>query len=124
MAKGVVAFVIVVSLVFSISILAGMGFYSEMGVQYDIESENQQVQNAVETFTGQEATDRTGGSALQDFTASAGQTLASGWEIIANLSGVLQMLGVPKPLADPLQSIFQLTFGITFAAFIRGVALQ
>lgn len=123
MAKGVVAFYAVVGLILSISILAGIGFYDSIGVQYS-DSANEQVQSAVETFTGQEATDRAGGSVLQDFTTSAGTTLAAGWEVIKNLSGVLQMLMVPKVIADAIQTVFILTFGITFAAFIRGVALQ
>lgn len=123
MAKGVVAFYMVVGLILAISLLAGGGFYEELGLQYD-DSANAQVQSAVDTFTGQEATDRSGGSVLQDFTTSAGTTLAAGWEVIKNLSGVLQMLGVPKIVADPLQTVFLLTFSITFAAFIRGVVLQ
>lgn len=123
MAKGVVAFYVVVCLIVAISLLAGGGFYQEIGLQYD-DSANQQVESAVDTFTGQEATDRSGGSVLQDFTTSGATTLAAGWEVIKNLSGVLQMLGVPKLVADPLQTVFLLTFGITFAAFIRGVVLQ
>lgn len=123
MAKGVVAFYVVVSLIVSISLLAGGGFYNELGLQYD-DSANQQVESAVDTFTGQEATDRSGGSVLQDFTTSGATTLAAGWEVIKNLSGVLQMLGIPKIVADALQTVFLLTFGITFAAFIRGVVLQ
>lgn len=123
MAKGVVAFYVVVSLIVAISLLAGGGFYEELGLQYD-DSANEQVESAVATFTGQEATDRSGGSVLQDFTTSGATTLAAGWEVIKNLSGVLQMLGVPKLVADPLQVVFLLTFGITFAAFIRGVVLQ
>lgn len=123
MAKGVVAFYVVVGLILSISLLAGGGFYQEIGLQYD-DSANDQVESAVNTFTGQEATDRSGGSVLQDFTTSGATTLAAGWEVIKNLSGVLQMLGVPKLVADPLQTVFLLTFGITFAAFIRGVVLQ
>lgn len=123
MAKGVVAFYVVVSLILAISLLAGGGFYQEMNLQYS-DSANGQVQSAVDTFTGQEATDRSGGSVLQDFTTSGATTLAAGWEVIKNLSGVLQMLGVPKVVADPLQTVFLLTFGITFAAFIRGVVIQ
>lgn len=123
MAKGVVAFVVMVAVILSISILAGVGFYEAIGVQYD-DSANAQVQSAVDTFTGQEATDRAGGSVLQDFTTSAGTTLSAGWEVLRNTSGVLQMLGIPKVIADPLQTMFLMTFGITFAAFIRGVVLQ
>lgn len=123
MAKGIVAFYLVVGLVLSISIMAGAGFYDAVGLQYSTDA-NEQVQSAVDAFTGQDATDRSGGSALQDFTTSAGTTLAAGWEVIKNLSGVLQMLGIPKVIADPAQTLWLLTFGITFAAFIRGVVLQ
>lgn len=123
-AKGVVAFFIVVIFSLSISTLAGLGFYAEMGVDYS-NSSSDDVQAAADAMIGQEASDQSGGSVLQDFTTSAGRTLATGWQVIANLDGILILLtGMPKPLADMLRLFFQLVFSITFAAFIRGIVLQ
>lgn len=121
MAKGIAAFVVVLSLIMSISILSGLGFYSSMGVDYS-DSANDDVREAADALVGQEATDSGSGSALEDFTSSAATTLASAWQVIANLSGVLQLLfGLPAALTDTLQTFFLMVFGITFAAFIRGV---
>jgi hypothetical protein len=124
MAKGVVAFIIVVALTLAISIMAGLGFYSSLGVDYTTAADDD-VQNAANAMIGQEASDKSSGSVLQDFTTSAGRTLATGWQVIANLSGILQLLfGLPDVLANNIQTFWQITFSITFAAFIRGVVLQ
>ncbi len=124
MAKGIVAFMICVFFILSISMLSGLGFYSDMNVDYS-DSADDDVQAAADAMTGQEATDKSGGSVLQDFTTSAGRTIATGWQVIANLSGILKMLfGAPDVIADSLQTMFQITFGVSFAAFIRGVILQ
>jgi len=124
MAKGIVAFFLVVALTLSIAMLSGLGFYQSMGVSYNADMDND-TQKAATALVGQEATDQAGGSVLQDFTTSAGQTLASGWQVIANLSGILKLLfNVPNAIAGTLQTFFQLVYGVTFAAFIRGVVLQ
>lgn len=124
MAKGIVAFIVVVALTLSISVLSGLGFYATLGVQYETTA-NQDVQEAADALTGQEATDSSGGSVLQDFTTSAGTTLKTAWQVIDNLSGLLQLLfGLPSELTDMLETVWQITYGITFAAFIRGVVLQ
>lgn len=124
MAKGIVAFMIVIALTLSISILSGIGFYQELGVQYS-SSLDDDTQAAAQAMIGQEATDKSGGSVLQDFTTSAGRTLSTGWQVIANLSGILKLLfSAPDAIANGLETFWQLTFSITFAAFIRGVVLQ
>lgn len=124
MAKGIVALMICVFLTLSISMLAGLGFYADMGVQYS-DSADDDVQAAAEAMTGQTASDQSGGSVLQDFTTSAGRTLATGWQVIANLGGILKMLfGAPDVVASAIQTMFQMVYGISFAAFIRGVVMQ
>lgn len=121
MAKGIVAFVVVTALVISLSVLAGLGFYSSLGLNYSA-SASDDVQAAGDALVGQEATDRGSGSALEDFTASAGTTLATAWQVIANLSGILQLLTpLPALLTDWVQRFFMIAYGITFAGFIRGV---
>jgi hypothetical protein len=123
MSKGVTAMMLVVGVLLSVTVLAALGFYAGIGMQYP-ENANQQVQDAAEDFTGQEATDRSGGSAQQDFTTSAADTLSAGWEIISNTSGVLQLLVMfPKVLADAIQSFIRIAFGLMFLFFIRGLVL-
>ena len=124
MAKGIVAFIVCVAFILAISILSGLGYYADMGVQYS-ENSDADVQAAADAMTGQTASDQSGGSVLQDFTTSAGRTLSTGWQVIANLSGILKMLyGAPDVVASAMQTMFQIVFGISFAAFIRGVVLQ
>lgn len=122
MSKGVTALMVVFSILLVMGALSGVNFYSSIGMQYPSNA-NEQVENAADGLIGQGASDR-GGSALEDFTASAADSLSGGWEIIANLSGVLQLLILlPKPLADALQVAFQFTFSLTFLFFIRGLVL-
>lgn len=122
--KGIAAFIVVFALTVAISIMSGLGVYAALNVDYE-NSASDDVQRAANAMIGQEAADKSGGSVLQDFTTSAGRTLSTGWQVIANLSGILQLLiGLPAVVADRLQLLFQVTYGITFAAFIRGVALQ
>jgi hypothetical protein len=124
MAKGIVAFVVVICLILSMSILSGLGFYKTMGLEIS-ESADADVQAAYDSMVGQEATDQSGGSVLQDFTTSAARTLSTAWQVIANLSGILKLLfGAPDVVANQLQIFFMLTYSISFAAFIRGVILQ
>jgi hypothetical protein len=124
MAKGIVAFIICVAFILSISVLSGLGYYADMNVQYS-DSADADVERAANAMVGQNASDQSGGSVLQDFTTSAGRTLATGWQVIANLSGILKMLyGAPDVVASSMQTMFQIVFGISFAAFIRGVVLQ
>ncbi|TQQ78604.1 hypothetical protein EGH24_13865 [Halonotius terrestris] len=124
MAKGIVAFFSVVALILAISMLSGIGFYQTLQVEYD-SGADADVQAAADAMVGQEATDQSSDSVLQDFTTSAGRTLATGWQVIANLGGILKLLfGVPDVLATTIQTFFQMVFGVSFAAFIRGVVLQ
>jgi len=62
---------------------------------------------------------------LQDFTTSAGRTLGTAWQVLANTSGIIKLLfGLPNVIANQIQLFFQMVFSITFAGFIRGVVLQ
>lgn len=124
MSKGITAFFIVVALTLSISIMSGLGFYGMLGVSYT-DSANADVQRAADSMVGQEAADKSGGSVLQDFTTSAGRTLSAAWQVLSNLSGILQLLfGIPSELADAIQTFWIMVYSVTFAAFIRGVVLQ
>jgi len=124
MAKGIVAFVVVLAMILSISMLSGIGFYASMNVDYSTNADKD-VQRAADTMIGQEAADKSGGSVLQDFTTSAGRTLGTAWQVLANTSGIIKLLfGLPNVIANQIQLFFQMIFSITFAGFIRGVVLQ
>jgi len=124
MGKGIVAFQVVVALTLAISILAGLGFYSSLNVDYS-DSASDDVKSAADAMIGQEASDKSSDSVLQDFTTSGGRTLATGWQVIANIGVILQLLfGAPDTVSENIERFFQIVFSITFAAFIRGVVLQ
>jgi hypothetical protein len=123
MSKGITAFYIVLALIVSLSVLGGLGFYSSINLDYS-DTGNADVEAAADALVGQEATDRSGGSVLQDFTTAGATAIATGWQVIANLSGILQLLVMlPEVLADAIERVWQITFGLTFAFFIRGLLL-
>lgn len=121
MAKGIAAFVVVLAVTMSISILAGIGFYDQLGIDYSDPGYDDDVQAAAQAMTSQEASN-TGSSAFTDFTVGAGNSIQTFWQVLSNTSGILKLLfALPDPLAKSLQTVFQITFGVTFAGFIRGV---
>lgn len=123
MSKGMTAFYIVLSVIVAMSILGGIGFYQAIALDYS-DTANDDVQNAADALVGQEATDRSGGSVLQDFTTAGATSIATGWQVIANLGGILQLLLlIPPELANAIETVWQITFGITFAFFIRGLLI-
>ena len=123
MSKGITAFYIVLALIVSLSVLGGLGFYSSINLDYS-DTGDADVEAAADALVGQEATDRSGGSVLQDFTTAGATAIATGWQVIANLSGILQLLlMLPEVLADAIERVWQITFGLTFAFFIRGLLL-
>lgn len=123
MSKGVTAFYIVLAVIVSMSILGGIGFYNAINLDYS-DTANDDVENAADALVGQEATDRSGGSVLQDFTTAGATSIATGWQVIANLSGILQLLiMLPAALADAIEKVWQITFGLSFAFYIRGLLL-
>lgn len=123
MSKGVTAFYIVVSIILAMGVLAGVGFFSAIGMQVPTNADDD-VQNAADALIGQEATDRSGGSVLQDFTTAGATSISSGWQVIANLGGILKLLLLfPDVLASAIERVFQVTFGLTFAFYIRGLLL-
>lgn len=124
MSKGIAAFVVVLSIMMSISVLAGLGFYDNLNVDYTDDQYNDDVQSAADALTSQNST-TSGTNPIEDFTVGAGTSLQTIWQVLGNTSGVLQLLfGVPAVLADKLELFFQIIFGITFAGFIRGVILS
>lgn len=122
MSKGIAAFVVVLAVILSIGTLSAVGYYDSLKVDYDDPSANQDVQDAADALTSPDATD-TGGTALVEFTTGPANALQASWAVLSNTSGLLQLLiGLPKSVADPIQTFFQVIFGITFIGFLRGVA--
>lgn len=123
MSKGITAFVVVLAVIMSISILSGIGFYDNIGLDYSDQGMDDDVQSAAAAFTSQEATD-TGGTAIVEFTTGAANTLQAAWEVLTNTSGVVKLLfSAPDSVATRFETFFRIVFGLTFAGFIRGVVL-
>lgn len=123
MSKGITVFYIMLSVVVLMAIAGGLGFYQSIGMSVPTNA-NDDVQDAADALIGQEATDRSGGSVLQDFTTAGATSISSGWQVLSNTSGILQLLLLfPPVVADNVQLVFQLTFGLTFAFYIRGLLL-
>lgn len=121
MAKGIAAFIVVLAPILAISVLSGVGYYSNLHVNYGARGADADVQAAAHALTNQEATNE-GGSVFVEFTTSAATTFQSFWQVITNTSGVLKLLfGMPNSVAQKAQLLFQIAFGISFAGFIRGV---
>lgn len=119
--KGISAFIVILAVSLAISVLAGVGYYSNLHVNYGSTGADADVQAAAHALTNQQATNE-GGSVFVEFTTSAATTFQSFWQVISNTSGVLKLLfGFPDPLAQTVQLVFRIAFGISFAAFIRGV---
>lgn len=124
MAKGIAAFVVVLAIIMSISVLSGIGYYNELGVDYSDDQYNEEVQAAADAFTSQNST-TSGTSPIEDFTVGAGNTMQAAWQVISNTKGVLMLLfGIPETLAAMLETFARIVYGVTFAGFVRGVVLS
>lgn len=124
MARGIAAFVFVVSLVFSMSILGGVGYYAALGVDVEADSHNQDVQEAAEQLESIEFGEGRSGSILEGPLAVVMPVigiLKTFIAVLKNTSGLMQLLyGVPKAVADPIETLFRLAMLITLAFLIRG----
>jgi len=124
MAKGIAAFVFLVSLIFSITILSGLGFYAQLGVSADVETHNEDVQNAAENLEGIEYDEDRSPPILQGPLAAVipvVEILQTFTTVLGNTSGVLQLLfGAPEVVADTVELFFRITMLVTIAFLIRG----
>lgn len=125
MARGIAAFVVVVSLIFSMSILGGIGYYAELGeAELDVEEQNKDVQKAAEQLDGVEFGEGRSSSILEGPLAVV-TPVVSGLQVVTtvlgNTSGVLQLLyGLPQGVADTIETVFRLAMFITVIFLIRG----
>ena len=123
MARGITAAVFVISLVLSMTMLGGIGFYASLGVSVDVDSQNEDVVSAAEELGGVELGEGRSASItegpLATVTPSVGivQTFTT---VIGNTSGVIQLLyGVPKVAADTIELLFRIAMLVTIAYVIR-----
>lgn len=122
MSVGTNVFYSMLALTLALSMAAGIGLPGAMGLQYE-DGYNEDVQSVVDAMTDQEQPN-TGTSTFADFTIGGGRALQTGWQVIGNTKGVLMLLtGMPAAAAGPIETFFQITFGVSFAMFIRGVVL-
>lgn len=113
------------SLILAITVLSGLGYYAEMGVEASAESQNKDVQLAAENLDGIEFDEDRSSSILQGPLAAlipAANLLMAFVTILSNTSGVLQLLfGAPVVVADTVELLFRIAMLITIAFFIRGL---
>jgi len=123
MARGIGAVVFVVSLIFSITILGGIGYYSSMGVNMDVSERNEDVKKAAQQLSGIGFGEGRSSSILQGPLAAvmpAVGILQAFTAIILNTSGVLQLLyGLPKVAADLIEIFARIAMLVTLAFVIR-----
>jgi len=123
MPRGIGAFIFVVSLIFSMSILGGLGFYATLGITVDVENSNEDVAAAAEELNGIEFAEGRSSSILQGPLAAVTpvvtifQTFTT---VLFNTSGVLQLLyGLPKIAADTIELLFRIAMLVTIAYVVR-----
>jgi hypothetical protein len=126
MARGITAFIFVVALVFSMTILSSVGYFAAFDIQIDAESHNEDVVNAAAELDGIEFGEGRSGSILEGplaaITPVVGvfQTFTT---VILNTSGVLQLLyGLPAAVADTIELFGKIAMLITMMFVIRSGA--
>lgn len=125
MARGIAAFVFVTSLIFSMSILGGLGFYASMGVEVDASTHSADAERAADSLDGIEFGEGRSSSILEGPLAVVTpvvDVLNTFVTVLDNTSGVLQLLyGLPPVVADTIQSMFRIAMLVTLAFMVRGL---
>jgi|GEM_PF-3429384 len=123
MPRGITAFVFVVSLVLSMTIVGGVGYYSSIGVEVDTESQNEDVVAAADNLDGIEFGEGRSDSILEGPLAAITPVVGifQGFTtVITNTSGLLQLLyGLPATVADTIEVFFRLAMLVTLIYLIR-----
>lgn len=124
MARGIAAFVMVFSLLASMTILSGLGYYADLGAEVDPETHNEDVANAAENLQGIEYDEDRSPPILQGPLAAVipvVEILQTFTTVIFNTSGLLQLLfGLPAVVADTIELLFRIAMLLTIAFLIRG----
>jgi hypothetical protein len=124
MARGIAAVVFMIALIFSMTIIGGLGIYASMGVNVDVSGQNADVQHAAEQLDGIEFAEGRSSSILQGPLAVVMpviRVLQVFTAVIGNTSGILQLLyGLPKVAADTIELMFRIAMLVTITFLIRG----
>lgn len=121
--RGIGAFIVISSLIMSMTVLGGIGYYASLGVEVDAESHNEDVQRAAEQLDSIEFGEDRSDSILEGPLAAITNVVAmfqvlSG--VLYNTSGILQLLfGLPETAADMIELTFRLAMVITLLYLIR-----
>ena len=123
MPKGIGAVIVLVALILAMTVLGSMGYYAALGADLDVESQNQDVQDAAESLSGIGFGEGRSDSILQGPLAAVVpaigifQTLTT---ILGNTSGVVQLLfGVPAAVGDAIQVFARLVMVVTAVYLLR-----
>jgi hypothetical protein len=123
MPRGTFAFVVVASLVLSMTLLNGLGYYALMGAEIDVSGQNKDVQAAADNLDGIEFGEGRSSAILQGPLAAVVpfvRIFQSFTTVLGNTSGVVQLLyGVPPAVADPIEVVFRLMMLVTIGYGIR-----
>jgi len=123
MPRGTFAFVVVASLVLSITLLNGIGYYALLGTEMDVSGQNEDIQAAADNLDKVKFGEGRAASILQGPLAVVTpviQIFLAFVTVLGNTSGVLQMLyGIPAIVADQIELLFRLMMLVTVIYAIR-----
>lgn len=121
--RGIAAFVFIGGLIFSITIIGGLGYYSAANVDLDAENQNADVQRAAEQLDGIEFAEGRSSSIIDGPLAVVTPVvgiLQTFTTVIGNTSGVLQLLyGLPAVAATTIEWAFRIAMLVTMLFVIR-----
>lgn len=106
----------------SITMLSGMGYYAAVGGQAYSNPAGGDVNRLIDTLSDQQGTD-TGTGLLDSFTVGGANALQIFWIVISDTSELV-MLFFPIPaVANAVETLAQIAFGLMFLMFVRGVVV-
>jgi len=121
--RGIGAFVLVLGLILSMTVLGGLGYYASLSADLDVTGQNADVQRAADQLSGISFGEGRSSAILQGPLAAVTpvvgifQTFTT---VLGNTSGVLQLLfGLPKVAADAFELLFRMAMLITIGYLIR-----
>jgi hypothetical protein len=123
MPRGIGAVVVIVSLILSMSVLGGVGFYALLGADVSAESQNQDVQNAADQLGSISFAEDRSNSILEGPLAVVTPVIGifkTFITVIRNTSGVLQLLyGVGPVVGDAVELMFRMALLVTIGYAVR-----
>lgn len=123
MAKGLNMAILLLCFGIGIGMLSGLGYFdvAGSGVQGGVQDDVNEVNESV---GGEQTGDNLGDDTLFGMTRSAISTVTVFWNLIVATSTVLQSLGVPEAVADGVQLLVRISFGLFIVQLIRGFIFE